>query len=448
MRRLTTLFVSAGLVFLASAFWSGSHASPCDPDNGAIKLPSGFCATIFADSVRGARQLVVAPNGDVFVGVNSAQNSPGGVMALRDADKDGHAEVREKILTGFASSHVALFDGYLYTEARPATQGGRGAPPVPTAILRYKLPTGQLKPTGNADTIVASLPGGPGHTTRNFVITPQGVMYVNVGSPSNSCQPQDRAAGVAGADPCTELDTRAGIWQFDARKTGQTQGGAVHFARGIRNAVGVALQPTNGQLWVMQHGRDQLWDWRAKLGIADSVAAAKFNAETPAEELFQVNKGDDFGWPYCYFDPAQKKKVLAPEYGGDGKQVGRCADKKGNVAFFPGHWAPNALLFYTGSAFPAKYRNGAFIAFHGSWNRAPEPPAGYNVVFQPLANGRASGAYEIFADGFPSNLNPESPAGARGNHRPTGLAQGPDGALYVSDDAGGRIYRIVYTGTK
>ena len=198
----------------------------------------------------------------------------------------------------------------------------------------------------------------------------------------------------------------------------------------------------------MQHGRDQLGDWRAKLGITDSVAAAKFNAETPAEELFQVSKGDDFGWPYCYFDPAQKKKVLAPEYGGDGKQVGRCADKKGNVAFFPGHWAPNALLFYTGSAFPAKYRNGAFIAFHGSWNRAPEPPAGYNVVFQPLANGRASGAYEIFADGFPSNLNPESPAGARGNHRPTGLAQGPDGALYVSDDAGGRIYRIVYTGTK
>src|SRR5262245_36855365 len=111
MRRLTPFFVFVGLVVLASAFGSGSHAPPCDPDNGGIKLPSGFCATIFADSVRGARQLVVAPNGDVFVGVNSSQNSPGGVMALRDADKDGHAEVREKILSGFASSHVALFDG-------------------------------------------------------------------------------------------------------------------------------------------------------------------------------------------------------------------------------------------------------------------------------------------------------------------------------------------------
>lgn len=427
-----------------SAFSSERQAPPCDADNGGIKLPAGFCATIFADTVRGARQLVVAPNGDVFVSQSNPQ--AGGVMALRDADKDGHAEIREKILSGFVSTHVALFDGYLYTESRPP-QGGRGAPPVPTTIVRYKLPSGELKPAGGPDTVVASVPGGPGHTSRNFVISPQGTMYVNVGSPSNSCQPQDRAPGVAGADPCTELDTRAGIWQFDARQKGQTQAGAVHFARGIRNAVGIALNPT-GQLWVMQHGRDQLWDWHVKLGITDSVAASKYNAETPAEELFQVNRGDDFGWPYCYFDPSQKKKVLAPEYGGDGKQIGRCADKKGNAAFFPGHWAPNALLFYAGSSFPAKYKNGAFVAFHGSWNRAPEPPGGFNVVFQPLANGRASGAYEIFADGFPSNLTPESPPGARGNHRPTGLAQGPDGALYVTDDAGGRIWKIVYTGTK
>ena len=447
MRRLSTLLVFAGLTLLVSAFAARSPARACDPDNGGIKLPSGFCATIFADSIRGARQLAISPNGDVFVGMNGGQAQPGGVMALRDADGDGHAEVRERILTGFSSASVALFDGYLYTEARPP-QGARGAPPVPTAIVRYKLPKGELKPAGAPDTIVASVPGGPGHTTRNFVISPQGVMYVNVGSPSNTCQPQDRAPGIPGKDPCTELDTRAGIWQFDARKLGQTQSGAVHFARGIRNGVGITLDPSDGRLWVMQHGRDQLWDWRDKLGLgSDSAAAAKFNAETPAEELFQVNRSDDFGWPYCYFDPAQKKKVLAPEYGGDGKQVGRCADKKGNVAFFPAHWAPNGLLFYTGNTFPAKYRNGAFIAFHGSWNRAPEPPGGYNVVFQPLANGRASGTYEIFAEGFPTNLS-ASNAAARGNHRPSGVAQGPDGALYLNDDAGGRIWKVVYTGGK
>jgi glucose/arabinose dehydrogenase len=444
-RRLTTAFVFAGLAILVSAFALQSRSSsPCDPDNGGIKLPTGFCATVFADSIRGARQLAVASNGDVFVGVNSAQNIPGGVMALRDADKDGHAEVREKVLDGFSSSHVALFGGHLYTEIRRG--GGRGGPPaVPTVIVRYTLPAGQLKISGNPDTIVADLPSMPGHSTRNFVITSQGVMYVNVGSATNSCQAQDRAAGVPGADPCTELDTRAGIWQFDARKMGQTQSGAVHFARGIRNAVGIALQPSDGRLWVTQHGRDQLWDWRSKLGLTDSAAAAKFNAETPAEELLQVNRGDDFGWPYCYYDIAQKK-VMSPEYGGDGKQVGRCADKKGNVAAFPGHWAPNALMFYTGSTFPAKYKNGAFIAFHGSWNRAPEPAGGYSVVFQPLAGGRASGPFEIFADGFAPNLSPTG--GGRGNRRPTGLAQGPDGALYVADDAGGRIWKITYTGGK
>ncbi len=444
MRRLSSLIVFVGLAILVSAFASRSRAAACDPENGGIKLPSGFCATIFADSIRGARQLVVAPNGDVFVGVNGGPNSAGGVMALRDADHDGHAEVHENILTGFSSSHVGLFDGYLYTEARPAG-GGRGAPPVPAAILRYRLPAGELRPKGEPDTVVRGLPGGPGHTTRNFVISPQGVMYVNVGSPSNSCQPQDRAPYVMGKDPCTELETRAGIWQFDARKLGQTQAGAVHFATGIRNAVAVALFPGDNRLWVMQHGRDQLGEWRNKLGLGDdSVGTVKFNAETPAEELFQVNRGEDYGWPYCYFDPAQKKKVLAPEYGGDGKQVGRCAGKKGNVAYFPAHWAPNALMFYTGNMFPAKYKNGAFIAFHGSWNRAPDAPAGYNVVFQPLSNGQASGAYEIFADGFLVKGTTSAPG--RGTRRPTGLAQGPDGALYISDDAGGRIWKVAYTG--
>jgi glucose/arabinose dehydrogenase len=133
--------------------------------------------------------------------------------------------------------------------------------------------------------------------------------------------------------------------------------------------------------------------------------------------------------------------VLAPEYGGDGKKVGQCAQKKEPVAVFPAHWAPNALFFYTGSAFPARYKSGAFIAFHGSWNRAPEPQQGFNVVFQPLAGAKAASAFEIFADGFST-----ATGGTTGNHRPSGLAQSADGALLVADDAGGRIYKIVYSG--
>jgi len=392
----------------------------CAPDNGGITLPKGFCASIFADSLASPRHLTVAPNGDVFVALAS-----GGVMALRDRNGDGVAEERNKFGDGHGSE-VALFDGYLYAENG-------------SDILRYRLPAGSLAPTGEAEKIVVGLPSG-GHGAKTFTIARDGSLYVNVGSRTNACQSEDRKLEVPGIDPCTELETRAGIWRFDARKLNQTQAQGEHFARGIRNSVAITINPHDGDLWVMQHGRDQLGG-----GGADwpKLYNAEQGAELPAEEMFHVQRGDDFGWPYCYFDPEQKKKVLAPEYGGDGKQVGRCSTKKGDVAYFPAHWAPNGLLFYTGSLFPAHYRDGAFIAFHGSWNRAPLPQAGYKVVYQPMKNGRADGAFEIFADGFAPNLNVQRSTSGSGNRRPTGLAQGPDGALYITDDAMGRVWKVV-----
>jgi glucose/arabinose dehydrogenase len=421
----------ATILFLPACL-GAQAAAKCDADNGGIKLPAGFCATIFADSVAGARELTVAPNGDVFVA------GRGGVVLLRDTKGDGHADSRHAFATGFGSTHVGLWGGYVYTEAAPS---GRGA--GTTAIVRYAYKPGETMASGPPDTIVQSLPRMPGHSSRNFAISRDGALYVNVGSATNSCQTTDRTKGVPGVNPCTELETRAGIWRFDARKTHQTQETGEHFARGIRNAVGITMDPAGVKLWTTQHGRDQLggvggvWDFDVK-----------YNAENPAEELMQVNAGDDFGWPYCYYAVDEKHLVQSPEYGGDGKKVGQCAQKKGPVAVFPGHWAPNALLIYTGTSFPAKYKNGAFIAFHGSWNRAPEPQAGYNVVFQPLdpAGVRATGPYEVFAEGFwpnPTNGRGNAQSGAR---RPTGLAQGPDGALYVTDDAGGRVWKIAYTG--
>jgi glucose/arabinose dehydrogenase len=184
------------------------------------------------------------------------------------------------------------------------------------------------------------------------------------------------------------------------------------------------------------HGRDQLSSlWGEHFTDEDS-------AEKPAEEFVLIAEGDDFGWPYCYYDPATGTKVLAPEYGGDGVTVGRCAQAKDPLIDFPAHWAPNDLEFYTGSQFPQEYQGGAFVAFHGSWNRAPMPQAGYNVAFAPFRGGVPTGEWSVFADGFAGG--DLSPRGA--DARPVGLAVGPDGSLYISDSQRGKIWRVLYTG--
>jgi glucose/arabinose dehydrogenase len=149
----------------------------------------------------------------------------------------------------------------------------------------------------------------------------------------------------------------------------------------------------------------------------------------------------DFGWPYCYYDYLKQSRVVAPEYGGDKQQTGRCERTIQPLIAFPAHWAPMSMLFYTGTMFPAAYRTGVFIAFHGSAYRAPLPEDGYHVVFLNFTRDNLAGSDTIFATGFAGGIT--SPEGAA--HRPVGLAQGPDGALYLSDDKGGRIWRITYS---
>ena len=406
---------------------NGAVASACPDDNGGITLPDGFCATLFADLSGGPRHIAVAPNGDVFVQLlesgSGLENGTGkgGILALRDANHDGRADT--SVSFGSAGgTGIGLHGGFLYADAK-------------SRIVRYPLTAGSLAPSGEAQTIVTDLPTG-GHGARNFTFDNSGAIYVNIGSRTNSCQVKDRQKGSPGHDPCTELQTRAGIWKFDANKQGQKPSAETHFATGIRNGMGLTINPVDGKLYATQHGRDQLFqNWPQHFN-------AKQSAENPAEELVQVNKGDDFGWPYCFYSLDEKRLVLAPEYGGDGKKVGRCADKKEPATVFPGHWAPQSALFYTGTEFPERYRGGVFVAFHGSWNRSPEPQAGFKVVFVPMKNGAPGSEYETFADGF------AGPGKARGSvdYRPMGLAQGPDGALFITDDKGGRIWKVSYAG--
>ena len=404
---------------------AGTAAPACG--NAGLTLPPGFCATIFADSIGSARHLVVAANGDVFVALQQARpNSamagiPPGVVSLRDTNGDGVADLKQRFGTA-GNTGIALHGGFLYAD-------------VGTAIVRYRMPAGALTAAGSPDTVVMGMPYTPGHRARNFAIATDGSLYVNIGSQTNACQVRDRQEASPGVNPCTELETRAGIWRFDANRLGQGFTPAARFATGIRNATGLAINPGDGALYAASHGRDNLsGNWPA-------LFTEQQNAELPAEELLRVTSGDDFGWPYCYWDGQRGMRVLAPEYGGDGSTAGLCSTKKGSVSAMPAHWAPNALTFYTGSMFPAKYRGGAFIAFHGSWNRAPLPQGGYNVVFVPFAGNASNGAWEVFASGFvPQDVQPTT-----ARHRPSGVAQAPGGALFVSDDVSGRVWRITFS---
>lgn len=404
-----------------SAALEAQTPSP-DADDGGIKLPPGFRATVFADNLGPLRFLTVAANGDVYVKTRTA-----GVLALRDEDKDGRAETKGTFGSG-GGSGIAIREGWLYHSTN-------------TAIYRYKMTPGELVPSGEPETIVKGLPDERQHSTKSFAFDDQGRLLVEVGSPSNAYGDPDRAKGAKGKDPTEFLKTHGGFWRFDANKKDQTQADGYHYSTGHRHMLPVAWNPVSKAFFGIQHGRDVL-----------NVVAPEFyndddNAELPAEEMHLLKEGQNYGWPFTYFDPIRKARMLSPEYGGDKQKRAEAGKYPDPLIAFPAHWAPMQMAFYNGTQFPAKYRGGAFQAFHGSWNRAPRPQKGYNVVYIPFdAKGMPKGDYEVFADGFAGAPEIASPNDAR--FRPNGVGVGPDGSLYVSDSTKGRVWKIFYAGEK
>jgi len=420
MNRLALLIIV--LAFLGACNSTTQKNMVSDKDNAGLKLPEGFSALIFADSLGNARHLDVNSNGDVYVSLSRVKNG-GGIVCLRDKDKNGKAD-EIKYFGAFEGTGIKIHNGYLYFGAD-------------TVVVRYKLKEGELVPMVSPEIIAGGFGAQNQHATKPFTFDNAGNIYVTVGAPSNACQVNDRTKGSPGIDPCPILQLHGGIWRFKADVLNQDQArDGYRYATGIRNAVAINWNNTENKLYAVQHGRDQLSQFYPQYYTDEQ------SAQLPAEEFLLVQDGSDFGWPYCYYDPAQNKKVLAPEYGGDGLKVGRCSSADDPIMAFPAHLAPNDLLFYTGSMFPEKYKNGAFIAFHGSWNRAPLPQEGYYVVFVPFKGSIPSGKWEVFASGFAGVDVVNSPNDAK--HRPCGLAQAPDGSLYVTDDVKGRVYRILY----
>jgi len=416
-RTLPALVAAVALIAACGSRKSATTSATggCDP---TLKLPEGFCATVFAESAGPARHLAVRKNGDVIIGVLDQRRQAGGVLVLRDTNHDGHADLEARFGESGVHGIALAGDSILYTSTA-------------NAVFRYRF-ADSLGPKKRVDTVIVGLAARP-VPSHSLAIDMRGNLIVNVGALSNGCQAKE-APNTPGRDPCPELDASGGIWRFSPDKVNQQLTDGVRVATGLHNAVALTVNPADTTIYAVSHGRDGLHDlWPA-------MYSAEENATAAAEEMIRITATRaDFGWPYCYYNYNTGTRVLAPEYGGDKTRTDRCDRLIQPLVPFPAHWAPMSMLFYTGKMFPAAYQGGAFIAFHGSAFRAPLPQEGYHVVYLKFKDGMAAD-YSVFATGFDGGMT--SPEGAA--HRPVGLALGPDGALYLSDDKGGRIWRITF----
>lgn len=406
--------------FLSAALLVAAQAHAADPVQ--LDMPPGFTATIFANGLGKARHLVVRENGDVYVTLRGT-NDGEGVIGLRDDDGDGVAD-RQVAFGHAGGTGAAIYKDYLFFSSDDT-------------VYRMKFTGGELVPSGGMEVVASGFPKQGSHAAKSLAISADGKLFVNSGAPSNACQKRARSAGSKGQNPCPQLFRGGGIWKFSADRLNQDQvADGQRYVTGIRNSVALAFDDAAGELYFVMHGRDQL----------DSLWPRFFSAEQreklPAEEFHVAFEGSDFGWPYTYYDGLTNRRMVGPEYGGDGKKTAPDGEYPDPLVAFPAHWAPNALVFYAGTQFPAEYHGGAFVAFHGSWNRAPGPQEGYQLVFVPMKDGKPSGDWRTFADGFMGDRPIRNPA--RAKHRPVGLAVGPDGSLYVSDSTGGTIWKISY----
>lgn len=431
--------------FIAIACFTACRQSaelpPADPDNGGLFLPGNFEAMVVVDSVGPTRHIAVNDNGDIYAKMtyNDRMNGAGGTVGMRDLNGDGKADsivyFGDYRDGGRSAVGVTIHNGYLYTS-------------TVTQVLRNKLKDGELVPTSKTEVVLTDDNKDVEknwHTTKPLAFDNKGYMYVPFGSPSDAGQDIDKYGPVGipggkGLDPSPELVNHGGIWRFEADKLDLKQKDGYKIATGIRSVVGMTWNPHDETVYAVVNGIDNFHTIYPKLYSSWQAAVL------PAELLIKVTDGANYGWPYAYYDQLIGKNVLQPGYGGDGKITARADSFDLPVIGFPGHWAPMDVLFYTGDQFPARYKDGAFVAFHGSTDRSPYPQAGYIVCFVPFENGVATGKIEVFADGFTGVDTVINTSDAV--YRPMGLAQGPDGSLYISESEQGKIWRVMYKADK
>lgn len=405
-----------------------------DTDNGGLILPDGFGALVVVDSIGPSRHIAVNDNGDIYAKLRVTEGDRGNVV-LCDTTGDGKADVVKRFGNypndGSFATGMRIHNGYLYFSSE-------------LVVYRQKLTPDQLIPDGNPEVIMRDRFPIRWHNAKSLAFDNKGGMYVTFSAPTNACEDytqtksNDPNAIVKGENPCSQLNILGGIWRFDENKLNQTQADGVRFATGLRSIVGISWNEQDSSLYAVNHGRDYLHNH------APQYFSKWQDAVLPAEEFMKIEEGDDFGWPYTYYDPFKNKRMLAPEYGGDGKKEAKGYTDP--IMGLPAHWAPNDLLFYKGDMFPERYKHGAFIAFHGSTNRGSYPQAGYVVAFIPFENGKPKDTWEVFADGFAGVDVIARMQDAK--YRPMGLSEGPDGSLYISESRQGKIWRVLFSGDR
>jgi len=367
------------IVYLAyTTFANFASAEKTGFDLERLKAPPGFHLSVFAEEVDSARMMAFSPGGVLLV----SESGEGKVVALPDPKHTGKAARMVNVLSGLNEPHgLAFYEGKLYVAETDK-------------VRRYDWDEANLRASNPK--ALAGLPGSGGHSTRSLVFH-GGKMYLSAGSSCNVCIEKD--------------PRRAAVTEFNPDGSGQKI-----FAKGLRNAVGLAVNPKTDTVWATVNGRDWLGD------------------DLPPEVIVDLGKeGGDAGWPYCYGDRVPDSKFTKP---GDN----RCQNVIAPKVQMQAHSAPLGLAFYEGSEFPPEYRNNIFVAFHGSWNRSV--PTGYKIVRVKLDDkGQPQGGAEDFITGW---LAPGETKKGRWMGRPVGIVFGSDGAMYVSDDAGGVIYRVTY----
>ena len=409
---LLALIAASGLVALAAD----------QPDG--LKLPDGFHATVVAEGVGPIRHLAVRDNGDLYASTLKDAQGNGGIIAIH-VDPATHKAVETKRFGSIdGGTGIRFANGKLYAS-------------TPSGVSRFTFTGNELVPSKDPETIIDGTPTthpGFNRTNRPIAIDAKGNLYIALDASANMCTEPNTPQGAkpVGLKPCPDLGTRSGIWRFDANKLGQKfPSDGEQLATGIRDMTALDWSAADGNLYGIMHGRDntsRTWP--------DLVSAA--DEDHIADEMHKVVKGTNFGWPYTYYDGVRNVRLISPEYGGDGKTSPPAGMYSTPVLTFHSRRpAPVDLLFYKGTKFPAQYRNGAFIVLHGTANRT-----GYDVVFVPWGKNGRAGEPTVFVDGFAA-FDPAATT-PRAVYRPVGIAEAPDGSLYISDTNKGRIWRVSY----